>query len=110
MTARKTVLPGFRQHESCRRHDRDIPKWIEYQQIAVAAHDQIRMAIDCQLEEFVVGRIASGGDALGDRHQLGGCQKPRHAFAQRRDRRRDDVRTTSRSCCSVAADFSSPSC
>ena len=57
-------------YKSRRRDDRNIPEWIKSEQITVSADDQIRAAVDGELEEFVVGRIAAGGDALGDRYQL----------------------------------------
>jgi hypothetical protein len=79
-------------HESGRRHDRDLAERIERQQVAVAGDDQVRVAVDRQLEEFIIRGIAAGGDALGDRHQLGGRQHPRHAFAQQGNRRRNYVR------------------
>ena len=42
-----------------------MPKGVEREQIAVAADNQIRMAFTASPKEFVVGRIAAGGDALG---------------------------------------------
>jgi hypothetical protein len=45
---------------------------IEREQIAVAGGDQVRVAVDRQLEEFVVCRIAARGDPVYDRDQLGG--------------------------------------
>ena len=70
------------------RDDRDLAEWIEREQIAVAGDDQVRVAVDRQLEKFVVRGIAAGGNALGDRHQLGRRQHPRQTVAQRGDRRR----------------------
>jgi hypothetical protein len=41
------LLSRHALHERRRRHDRDIPEWIKSEQIAVAAHDQIRAAVPC---------------------------------------------------------------
>jgi hypothetical protein len=48
---------------------------IEREQIAVAGHDQVGVAVDRQLEEFVVCRIAARGDPVYGRDQLGGPQQ-----------------------------------
>ncbi len=53
-------------HEDRRRDDRDLAERIEREQIAVAGDDQVRMAVDRQLGEFVVSGIAAGGNALSD--------------------------------------------
>jgi len=87
-------LPHHALHERGRRDDRNLTDWIEREQIAVAGDDQIRVAVNSQLEKFVVGGIAAGGNALGDRHQLGRRQHPRKNFAQRGERRRFYVRPT----------------
>ena len=58
-------------HEGRRCHDRDVSERVQVEQIAVAGDDHIGLAADGQLQKFVVLRIAAGGDALGDRHQLG---------------------------------------
>jgi len=72
----KSLLGATRYplHERGRRDDRDLAERIEREQIAIAGHDQVRAAVDCQLEEFVVRGIAARGDPLGDRDQLGGYQ------------------------------------
>ena len=48
-----------------------MAEWIEREQIAVAGDDQVRVAVDRQLEKLVVGGIAADGDALGVRRQFG---------------------------------------
>jgi hypothetical protein len=57
-------------HECCRRDDRDAPKGIQDQQIGIAGHDHIRMAIHREFEKLVVGRVAASDDALGNRHRF----------------------------------------
>jgi hypothetical protein len=37
-----------------------LAEWIEREQVAVAGDDQGRVAVDRQLEKFVVGGIAAG--------------------------------------------------
>ena len=46
-------------HESGRRDDRDLAERIEREQIAIAGHDQGSMAVDGQLEKFVVRGITA---------------------------------------------------
>jgi hypothetical protein len=46
-------------HESRRRDDRDLAERVEHKQIAVAADDQVSMAVDRELEEFVIRWIAA---------------------------------------------------
>jgi hypothetical protein len=58
-----------------RRDDRDVAERIQGQEIAVTGHDQVRTAVDGQLEKFVVGRIAARRDPLGNRDQLGGAHQ-----------------------------------
>jgi len=62
------------------------------QQIGVAGYYQIRMAVDGQLQKFVVLRIATGGDALTDRDPFGPGQHLRQALTKGGDRYRCDVR------------------
>src|SRR5271170_1630432 len=59
-------LPGHALHEGGGRDDRNFPERIEREQIGVAGDDQIGMAADGQLEEFVILRIAAGSYPLGD--------------------------------------------
>ncbi len=66
--------PGFiphALHEYGRGNDWDFPERIEREKIGVAGDDQIGMAVDSQLQKFVVLRITTGGDSVGDRDQLG---------------------------------------
>ena len=58
------ILPCRPSHEGGWRDDWDLAERIECEQIAVAGHDQVCVAIDRQLEEFVVRRIAACGDPL----------------------------------------------
>lgn len=53
-----------------------LRKRVEREQIGVTADDQIRMAIDRQLQEFVVLGVAAGDDALSNLHELRGFQHP----------------------------------
>jgi hypothetical protein len=77
-----SARPRDALHEGRGSHDRYIAKRIKREQIAVAAYDQIRMAVHRQLEKFVVGRITARGDELGDRHHLGGGQHLQQPYAQ----------------------------
>jgi hypothetical protein len=50
------------------------------EQISIAAHDRVSPSADCEFQEFVVLRIATGGDRLGDRDKFGAShdfRKPR---------------------------------
>jgi hypothetical protein len=51
------------------------------------------MPVDRQLEEFVVVRIATGGDPLGDGDQLDVCQHLRQVVAEGRDGYCSDLRS-----------------
>ena len=46
-------------------------KRVEGEQIAIVADQHIGMAVDRQLQKFVVLRITASGDPLGDFHKLG---------------------------------------
>jgi hypothetical protein len=55
----ETLLTGHPLHERRRCDDRNIAEGIEREQIVVAGDEQIRMAVDGQLEKFVVRGIAA---------------------------------------------------
>jgi len=88
----KIPSPRRALYEDRRRHDRDTVEGVKGQQIGVAGDDQIRPAVDRQLEKFVVGRIAASRDALDDRNELGCSQQSAYALPQRRNRRCGYVR------------------
>ena len=59
------------------------------EEIGVAGDDQIGMAVDGQLQKFVVLRITTGSDSVGDRDQLGRRQQFTQPISKaRRDQRR----------------------
>ena len=62
----------------------DPAEGMKGEEVGVARDNQLRGAIDGQLEKLVVCGIASRRDALGDRHQLGGGQHLDHAVTKRR--------------------------
>jgi len=81
-------------YESGRRDDRDLAERIEREQLAVARHDQVLMAVDRQLEELLdtvfrafaadtaflraaEGRNLGRDDALIGRRPAPGCEFPR---------------------------------
>jgi hypothetical protein len=58
-------------------------------EIGIAGDDQIGMAVDSQLQKFVVLRITTGSDSIGDRDQLGRCKQFMQPISKaRRDQRR----------------------
>jgi len=63
-------------HERCQRDNRDVAKRVQRQQIGITRYDHVGLSVYCQLEKFVVARIAAGGDALADFDQLG-CRHQR---------------------------------
>jgi hypothetical protein len=69
------------------------PERIESQEIGVTGHDQIGMAVDRQLEKFVVVRITTGGDPLGDGDQFCPSQQFCQVVAEGRDRHSRDLRS-----------------
>jgi hypothetical protein len=76
-------------HEGGTGNDRDSPERIEREEIGVTGDDQIGVAVDSQLKKFVVLRITSGSDSLGDRDQLGRRQQSTQPISKaRRDQRR----------------------
>ena len=63
---------------------------MQHQQIEIPGHDRVRSAVDGKLEELVVGRIAAGHDARGDRDKLGAAEQPPYiGGVARRELRRD---------------------
>src|SRR3984893_17876596 len=84
--------PGFiapSLHEGGRCNDRDSPERIEREEIGIAGDDQIGMAVDSQLQKFVVLRITTGSDSNGYRDQLGRYKQFMQPISKaRRDQRR----------------------
>src|SRR5438309_5605188 len=53
------------------RDDRDVPEWVEREQIGVAGDDQVGMAVYRRFQEFVIRGIAARHDPLGNGDRLG---------------------------------------
>lgn len=77
------LWPHRASDERGRRRDRDIAKGLRARRIAVSRNDQIRMAVDRQLEKFVVLRIAAGSDAFRAGDRFGGGQHLRQARSEK---------------------------
>jgi hypothetical protein len=69
----------------------DITKGIEREQIGVAGDDQIRMTVHGQFEKFIVCRIATRDDSLGDGHRFCGCQQDLQPGMRGRSDQRSEI-------------------
>lgn len=98
---------GRALHKSGRSDNPDAPEGIEPQQIGIAGHDQIGMALHGQFEELVVRGIAAGGDPLGDRHGFSRNQRLLQLVVRGGRDQQSEIGPcqTSKSCRSVAADL-----
>jgi hypothetical protein len=89
VTDRAGAPPGFYRATPVRSRPVYSPERIEREEIGVAGDDQIGVAVDSQLQKFIVLRITTGSDSVGDRDQLGRRQQFTQPISKaQRDQRR----------------------
>src|SRR5271165_6544987 len=84
-SARRTL------HEGGGGDNRDVPKWIEHQQVVVAGQDEISATVHSEFEKLVVRGIATCRDAFSDRYKLRRLHQPRQPVARFRSDHRGDI-------------------
>ena len=70
-----TRSPRRAMYEGNRCDNRDVSKWIEYEQIIIAGEDQISVAIHGQFQKLVIFGITARREPLSDGYQFRRCHQ-----------------------------------